>query len=306
MSANTQQSIFSISAVSNMTGVNSVTLRAWERRYGLIQPNRKDSGHRLYSKKDIENIKNILSLLDQGVAISRVKDAMQIAQTNNQDEKETHWTKYRNTMLRGISNFDENYIDNIYSEAMSLYPVDIVTKELLLPLLDELGRQWINKSTGVAEEHFFSNYMRNKLGARFHHQNNKNTGPLIITACLPGEHHEFGLLLLSLAIHAHGYRIILLGADMPLKQLTEVVKISKSEGIILSGSLDSETNSLVSELQELVTESNVPVCVGGKISETFHDKIYSTGAHPLGHDLSDGLNKIIKIFPINSSRSKLL
>ena len=95
MSSNAPQSLFSISTVSDMTGVNSVTLRAWERRYGLIQPKRKDSGHRLYSKQDVENIKCVLALLDEGIAISRVKDAMSITQISNSEVQVDHWGKYK-------------------------------------------------------------------------------------------------------------------------------------------------------------------------------------------------------------------
>ena len=76
LSSSVQNSVFSISTVSEMTGVNAITLRAWERRYGLLNPTRTEAGHRLYSAEDIEQIKQILGLLDQGISIGRVTSAL--------------------------------------------------------------------------------------------------------------------------------------------------------------------------------------------------------------------------------------
>ncbi len=294
------QGLFPISAVSTMTGVNPVTLRAWERRYGLIKPNRTESGHRLYSDEDVERIKLILQLIDEGIAISRVKEALKIASDKQEKDLDgsSHWTQYQEDMLRGVNNFDEAVLEATYNEAMSLYPVDVVTKQLLLPLLEKLGQRWMHVSTGIAEEHFFSVFMRNKLGARFHHQNQKNRGPRLIAACLPGEQHEFGLLLFSLAAHARGYRIILLGADMPIEQLAEVVHRSNSDGVVLSSSVGIDEEKLHTQLKKLIEDTNVPVWVGGKTSEHLSDEIESSGAHVLGHDLIVGMHNIHQILPV--------
>ena len=300
MDTNSHRGLFSISTVSTMTGVNPVTLRAWERRYALIKPTRTESGHRLYSDEDIEHIKLILQLIDEGIAISRVKEALKIAgeEQEKTEEGSSHWTQYQEDMLRGVNNFDETILSTTYNEAMSLYPVDVVTKQLLLPLLEKLGQRWKHISTGVAEEHFFSAFMRNKLGARFHHQNQKNHGPRLIAACLPGEQHEFGLLLFCLAAHARGYRIILLGADMPIEQLAEVVHRSNSDGVVLSGSIEPCIDNLQMKLKKLVEEALVPVWVGGITSAQLRNEIDSAGAIAIGPDLVIGLHKIQQTLPV--------
>ena len=300
MQTEQQQGLFPIGTVSSMTGVNSVTLRAWERRYGLITPTRTESGHRLYSESDVEKIKLILELLDEGIAISRVKEALRIAKKEAEPARTpAHWIRYQEQMLDGVHSFDEAILDAVYNEAMSLYPVDIVTKQLLIPLLEKLGQRWMKINTGVAEEHFFSTFMRNKLGARFHHRNQQNKGPQLIAACLPGEHHEFGLLLFSLTAHARGYRLILLGSDMPLGQLAEVADRSNSDGIVLSGSIETDPLQLHSKLKQLVRDSKVPVWVGGKTSEKHREEIESSGAYSIGHDLIVGLHAIHNRLPVN-------
>lgn len=294
MSSKQQQGLFSIGAVSSLTGVNAVTLRAWERRYGLIKPSRTESGHRLYSDKDIERIRQILGFLNGGVAISRITEALEQTSVENQAEIEdlNRWHKYQAEMLRGVHVFDESLLNDIYHEALALYSVDVVTIKLLLPLLEKLGQRWMNVSTGVAEEHFFSAFMRNRLGARFHHRNKLNTGSLLVAACVEGEKHEFGLLLLSLYAHSLGYRIILLGADMPLSQLAEVVSRSNSDGIVLSVTVEPENPRFISGLKKLIDDSHVPVWIGGRISENLRDQIEAAGAIAVGHDLIIGLHII--------------
>lgn len=306
MTSEMHSGLFPISAVSSATGVNSVTLRAWERRYGLLKPVRTDAGHRLYTEEDIERIKLILQLLDEGIAISRVKEALRIAAERERGESPAEtgpWTHYQQTMLRGVADFDEAVLENIYNEAMSLYPVDVVTRQLLMPLLEQLGQRWEKEITGIAEEHFFSVYMRNKLGARFHHRNLQNTGPRLVAACLPGEQHEFGLLLFSLAAHARGYRIILLGSDMPISQLPAVVKRTHSQGVVLSGSVECDEAELQTELKLLIRECRVPVYIGGTSSTRYRQAIEEAGAIALGADLTIGLHNLGKQLPASPSRS---
>ena len=293
--------LYPIGTVSEITGVNAVTLRAWERRYGLIQPERTPKGHRLYSQTDVDKIQDILNELGKGIAISRVAESLQ-AQPVLEGNQADVWSRYQRSMIEAISRFDESVLDAVYNEAMSLYPVDIVTRQLLTPLLKQLGERWQSSQGSVAEEHFFSVFMRNKLGARFHHRNMRNTGPCLIAACLPGEHHEFGLLLFALAAHARGYRLILLGADMPLAELPHVIKRTSSHGVVLSGSVQMDSESFKHQLQQLTQASQLPIFVGGKVAEKYHDAITHCGATALPEDLFASLRSIGSVLPVTRTR----
>lgn len=293
--------LYPIGTVSEITGVNAVTLRAWERRYGLIQPERTPKGHRMYSQTDVDKIQHILEQLGQGIAISRVAESLHV-QPVSEDTEADVWQSYRARMIEAISRFDENVLDTIYNEAMSLYPVDIITRQLLTPLLIDLGERWQTREGSVAEEHFFSVFMRNKLGARFHHRNMRNTGPCLIAACLPGEHHEFGLLLFALAAHARGYRLILLGADMPLAELPHVIQRTRPDGIVLSGSILFDVSEFQNELENLAQVSSIPVFVGGCVAEEYRDVIDAAGATPLQEDLFATLRTIRNVLPMTQRR----
>jgi len=283
---------FPIRAVSEITGVNSVTLRAWERRYGLIKPMRTPKGHRLYNKQDIELIQEILDRLSQGMSISQI--ARDILDKASMDEGEYTdvWGQYCQHMIEAVSRFDEHALEAVYNDAMSLYPVDVVTTRLIMPLLEELGKRWQKKSGSIAEEHFFSVYLRNKLGARFHHQNLRNSGPKLIMACLPGEHHEFGILLFALTAHSKGYQVILLGADLPATELIQVAQRTDSQGIVLAGSASLNCDSISEDINVLTSTLSIPVFIGGDVSYTCRDDIAKASAFPLGHDLAGSLYTI--------------
>ena len=96
--------LYPIRAVSALTGVNSITLRAWERRHGLIKPVRTPKGHRLYTREDIDLIHKVTALLDKGVAIGQVRAALGLRRRRTRPSPATdQWTDYRATMISAIS-----------------------------------------------------------------------------------------------------------------------------------------------------------------------------------------------------------
>jgi len=283
----TQNESYPIRTVAEITGVNAVTLRAWERRYGLIRPSRTPKGHRMYSRRDIELIQEILDRLAQGMSISQItREILDKSSADVAGAADNSWSHYSRRMIQAIVRFDERALDATYNDAMSLYPVEIVTAKLVMPLLEELGDRWENQIGSVAEEHFFSVYLRNKLGARFHHQNLKNSGPKLIVACLPGEHHEFGILLFALTAHSKGFQIILLGSNLPAGELKHVADRTGSEAIVLAGSASFGCDGLIAAISALTEEVAIPVFIGGKVSSLCHDDIARVNAVPLGHDLA--------------------
>ncbi|HTE42196.1 MAG TPA: MerR family transcriptional regulator [Steroidobacteraceae bacterium] len=293
---------FPIRTVSRLTGINSITLRAWERRYGLIRPVRTPTGHRVYRHEDIQLIRRILVLLDKGIAIGQVQRSLQsisVGDTHGaepvairQINAETQWTAYRARMVNAITEFDEERLEDIYNETLAVHPIETVTQSLLIPLLRELGRRWETAEGSVAEEHFFGMYLRNKLGARYHHRTRRGYGPKILSACLPGEHHEVGVLLFALTAYEHGLRPILLGANMPLAELPAAAKRAQCKAIVLSGSIAPEHKVIAEELPALVAQAGMPVFVGGMASIIEHNAIAAAGAIPLGNDLVPGTRRI--------------
>lgn len=289
----TAQEFFPIRTVSTLTGVNPITLRAWERRHGLIRPTRTATGHRVYTRADIDAVHRILALVDSGVAIGHVSEALAAqARPAPPADDAGPWLRARAQMVDAISRFDEAGLEALYNELLAVHTIERVTTHLLLPLLVELGERWDNHPGGIAEEHFFGLYMRIKLGARLHHRSRAATGPKLLVACLPGEHHEIGLLLFALAAHEQGYRLVLLGANMPLDQLAYAARRTQADGIVLSGSIEAPASLHAEALPALVCDAAIPVFVGGQTAVRQRSELQAAGAIPLGSHIGDGLRQL--------------
>jgi len=291
------KSLYPISTVAELTGIKTITLRAWERRYGFLNPCRSEKGRRLYSQKDVEKINAVKQLLNQGIAISHAVEKINTENSTDIEngEHEGVWQQYQHTILEAITNFDEKLLDDAYHDVTGLYPIDLVTQNLIIPLLYRLGEKWEAREGSIAEEHFFSAYLRNKLGARFHHQNRLNQGTPVIIAGLPGDNHEFGILLFALSMLNRKMRVLLLGPNLPLRELRYTLHKINASIVVLAGSHDIAIKKLIRELSELKQDCQISIAIGGQIAEKYSDEILNSGLHPLVGDLSSTIDEIENI-----------
>ena len=295
---------YPIRTLSELTGIPTTTLRAWERRYGLLKPARTPKGHRLYNSEDVELIKEISTLLTNNHTIS---EAIRIIKDPDRDYSitqlpgEDHWIGYQQDLLKCIEAFNDQKLDRVYNDALSIYPIDMVNEHVIIPVLKALGEHWQDKEAGIAEEHFFSAFLRNKLGARFHHQNHGSKGRQILVACLPGEYHELGVLLYCIAAIGRGYRILYLGTSMPPQQIPTVVARTHVAAVLFSASRISPwDNENEMALKNCIEALDIPVMLGGEVSDRYSDKLKQLGAQVLGSDHVTALGKMESIIPAYS------
>ncbi|SDH93037.1 DNA-binding transcriptional regulator, MerR family [Pseudomonas flavescens] len=169
-----------IREVASLTGVNPVTLRAWERRYGLIVPHRTAKGHRLYSAEHVQTIKAVLGWLNRGVSVGQVKGLLRVDQPLPA-EQSSQWQEKRERLCHAIHLLDERQLDERFNAELALYPPQILCQHLLLPLLDTLERRWPQRPGATTERLFLYSWLRSKLGARVYHDNRQHTGkPLLL------------------------------------------------------------------------------------------------------------------------------
>ncbi|OQR33706.1 helix-turn-helix-type transcriptional regulator [Pseudomonas sp. Bc-h] len=169
-----------IREVARLTGVNAVTLRAWERRYGLIVPHRTPKGHRLYSTAHVDRVLTILTWLNRGVSVSQVKQLIDDQQTPP-PSVENDWDRLRQNLLEAITTLAERRLDDTLNQAMSLYPPRTLCEQLLMPLLAALEQRWQGQFGAQLERVFFYSWLRSKFGARLYHNNRQVSGaPLLL------------------------------------------------------------------------------------------------------------------------------
>lgn len=299
---------FPIRVLSERTGVATSTLRAWERRYRLLAPERTPKGHRLYNLSDVELVNRTLALLEEGHSLSAIA-----AQLNSSESKVSKsqdklaqsgvWHDYIIGTMLAISDFSHERIEAIFNEASSLYPLDMVTDRLIEPVLIKLGSDWQDKPTGIAEEHFYSNWVRNRLAARFHHGYGQSKGARIVCACLPGAYHEIGLLLFSLAALTRGYRILYFGANLPLEQIPLILTRSGARGVILS-SRDLISADQDKQLGQIVETCRVPVMLGGNAADQAAKHFELAGGMRLGSNISVALQLLSIRVPVHSGAAR--
>jgi MerR family transcriptional regulator, light-induced transcriptional regulator len=127
---------YPIREVSKITGVNPVTLRAWQRRYGLIKPARTESGHRLYSNADIHQIRQILNWLDKGVSIGQVKPLLKNPATETVTD---NVQSIQNELMTLAQNLKLNQLEAYISETSKLYPAELWLRKIIEPWLKQLS-----------------------------------------------------------------------------------------------------------------------------------------------------------------------
>lgn len=314
--------LFPIRELVRRTGVNASTLRAWENRHGLLSPTRTPSGHRLYNQQDVLRIRRVQDLLARGLGLGDVASLLAeppqgasapavpapqaatrppasqaneraspvfLSPTGGGRLPGTAWHGYLQETLLALEDFSTERLDSLYNEACALYPIDIVTDNLLIPVLMQLGERWDQRASGIAEEHFFTAWLRNKLGARLHHAANLPRGGQLIMACLPHENHEIGLLVFTLAALQRGYRIIYLGANMPTRQIVHVARHAHALGIVLAGREVEDPRPALGDIAWLAAEVDVPIYVGSHFSVQAQAPLQALGAIPLGDDMAVGM-----------------
>jgi len=283
---------FPIRLVAALTGVKAITLRAWERRYGLIHPARTRKGHRLYSHADIDRIRRVLTLLDRGIQIGRVTGALKSEDGTAKSGRRTRGDAQLVRIDAAITRFDEAELDAIYDEALAVHSIEHVTDALLLPALARLGERWRRSIGGIAEEHFLAAYLRSKLGARLQRPSRYARGPRLVVACAPLEHHELGLILFALEARAAGFRMVLLGADNPLPELAAAQRQAQADALVISASVDPVPWVHGGELATLVRQVKVPVFIGGASSVMHRKAVVQAGAVPVGTQPRDAISLI--------------
>ncbi|WP_375740052.1 MerR family transcriptional regulator [Pseudomonas boanensis] len=172
-----------IREVARRTGVNPVTLRAWERRYGLIVPLRTSKGHRLYAEDEVARIQLILTWLNRGVAVGQVKGLLKAKRPaiEAESEPDSLWDNQRRQLLNAIGALSERQLDECFNSAMALYPPRTLYRQLLQPLLAELELRWRCQFGAQVERVFLYSWLRSKLGTRLYHNNRLCTGaPLLL------------------------------------------------------------------------------------------------------------------------------
>ena len=248
--------VLRIGELSRRSGVSPELLRAWERRYGLLQPARSAGGLRLYSQDDLGRVRAMQQHLAEGFAAAEA--AVLAIRPATQDE--TSADAGRSDLARAIANFDDGGANSAFDALLARFSLDTLLSDVVVPYLHELGDGWERGDVSIAQEHFASTLLRGRLLglARGWGQ---GIGPTAVLACAPGEHHDLGLLAFGLALRTRGFRIVYLGTDTPISSVADAARSCDPAFVVVSAVDVKTLNRHWNELEELAREFRL--CLGG-------------------------------------------
>ncbi len=255
-----------IGELSRRVGVSPELLRAWELRYGLLQPSRSPGGFRLYSSADEKRIGRMRAFQTQGLsAAEAARLALESADTPEARSDATPAAFDRDPLAQALERFDEPGAQEAFDRLLGAVSVDSLVRDVVIPYLHDLGERWEAGEVSVAQEHFASNFLRGRLLglARGWGQGG---GPLAILACAPGELHDLPLIAFGLALRAHGWRIAFLGPDTPLDTLADAAAELDPRLVVVSATSTSRLTRVREELAELARSRPLSLAGAGATS----------------------------------------
>jgi len=248
-----------IGELARRTGVTVELLRAWEKRYGLLQPDRTPSGYRLYSHADEQRVREMQRGLDAGLAAA---EAARAALGSPVTAGAIDVGAAASELRAALESFDDAAAQSALDSLLSGFTFETVGRDVVLPLLREVGDRWHRGELTVAQEHFASSLLRARLLGLARGWD-AGRGPRAVLACLPDERHELGLIIFGIALRAQGWRITYLGADTPVAS----IDAGAADVVVVAATSSKRFEAAADDLRALARSSDLAIGGAGALAE---------------------------------------
>ena len=272
----THRPVYNIKAVSRLIGLLPVTLRAWERRYGLPSPSRGEQGYRLYSEHDVRTLRWLKAQLEAGLSISRAVEYLNELRTAGRDPAEVSALPYvtqpaslshlSQDLLQSLVQFNEGQANEILRRSFSLFAMDQVLTEIVQPALVEIGERWHRGELPIAAEHFATQFCMQTMFSMIASSNPPTHPGVLVAACAPGETHQIGLLMIVVMLRWRGWDVKYLGPDLNLERLSEALEPIRPRMLLFTATRE-ESAVRLEALSQVLAQFPAPhplVVLGGQ------------------------------------------
>ena len=274
---------YHIGAAARATGVSTHTIRVWERRYGAVRPRRTPGGTRVYSESDVARLALLKQLTQSGRPISTIaKLPTEKLRELSGPEPATRETSAErghelaqtaiDSFMRALEKLDMATAERVLMEAeKSLQPLDVVML-VVAPVVRDLGDRWQRGDLRIGHEHAAVAALRNLLGELMRGQSIRPDAPVATATTMSGELHEIGALMSAFVATACGWRVVYLGANLPVDEILHVLERVGASMLLLSlvNQRDEETAKALRDLMSRLP-SNVRLLVGGQTASNYTD-----------------------------------
>jgi len=260
-----------IGELSRRVGVSPELLRAWERRYGLLRPQRSRSGQRLYTEADEQRVALMLGHMDAGytpavaarlaVQPGGAPAAPPAGREPAPAAPPAHLAALAAELRAALDGLDEAGAESAVDRLLAGYALDTVLRDAVLPLLADVGDRWARGEVSVGQEHFSSAVIAGRLHALARGWD-AGTGPRAVLACPSDERHDLGLLCFALALRGRGWRVCYLGADTPATAIADVSAQLDAELIVIAAARAEPLVGVADQLAAIAAGRRT--CIGGR------------------------------------------
>ncbi len=266
---------YPIRAVSRLTGIGIDTLRAWERRHGAVMPSRDDRG-RMYTDDDIARLRLLRGAVEHGHSIGRLAgltdaELRRLAATAGANAAlavvPTQRTPLDTAALTAaLQKFDATAIDQQISRLAAVLPPLELLRDVLMPVLAQVGDEWHREPARIAHEHLMSSTMRNILGSFLRLYARPDVSTRLLFATPAGERHEVGTLGAAMLAASCGLGVAYLGPDLPAREIVESVRPAGAQVMVLGLTTTSAAKARERELRTIVRDlpKEVELWAGGR------------------------------------------
>ena len=252
--------VWRIGELSKRVGVAAATLRAWEDRYALLQPERSAGNYRLYSSDDEARVRRALAHIQQGVSTAEAA-RLALGERPDPPPERGQLEALGADLLNAFESFDEVAAERVLDRLFALVTIERALRDVVLPTLHEIGERWERNELTVAQEHYATNLIHARLQALaggWH----TGPGPAAVLACLPGELHSLGLICLSLGLRNRGWNVLYLGQDTPLSAVEQTALRVDARLVVLAAAMPERLAELTDESLRL--PDGAQLAVGGR------------------------------------------
>ena len=271
--------------IVTLTGINAHTLRKWETRYSIIEPERTDTNIRYYSDNQLKKLLNISLLTRKGYRISKlnkmseneIHDAI-----TNQISDETYEVEINN-LIAAMLDMDEVSFDNVIKEQIIKKGLLNTTVQIIYPFMNQVGVLWGIDKVMPAQEHLISSLIKKRFFASIDQLSYpKENAPSIVMFLTEYEHHELGLLLAYYMAREMGWKVYYLGQNVPVINLKQVIQDVRPDAMITMF-VTPIHKTVIPKIDDLCSYSDVPLCVSGNpanLEEVIEDNRVTYLARP--------------------------
>jgi DNA-binding transcriptional MerR regulator len=268
------EKLLRIGELSRRVGVPVESLRAWERRYGLLSPSRTQGGFRLYGEDDVARVLAMRANLDRGLFAAEAA-RLALAEEAAEPFPTPAPAADASELAAALFRFDEAGAQQALDRLLSTLTIEVVLRDVLLPFLHDLGERWESREASVAQEHFASNLLRGRLTALARGWD-RGAGPRALLACVEGERHDLPLVGFGLALRGHGWRISYLGADTPVASIVDATRELSPDAVVVSGTVAGVFDPVATQLREVALHAPLHLAgaaANGRVAERAHARL---------------------------------